>query len=69
MHFLLDNLNSRSWWDYWVFIPQELRTFFNTANPRHNMNIISISYLILANFWLATPHKKSEGGGKSGEWG
>ena len=52
-----------------MFIPQELRTFFNTANPRHNMNIISISYLILANFWLATPHKKSEGGGKSGEWG
>ena len=56
MYFLFDNLNNRAQWDYWVFIPQELRTF-NTANTRNNMKIMSLASSSLANVWLANPIK------------
>ena len=48
IYFLLDNLNSKTQWDYWVFIQQELGTF-NTANTRHNMKTMSLASLSLAN--------------------
>ena len=56
MYFLLNNLNKRAQWDYWVFIPLELRTF-DTANARHNVKIISSVSFSLANVWLANPIK------------
>ena len=40
-----------------MFIPQEIRTSFNTANPCHNMKIISSAFLGLANVWLFNPIK------------
>ena len=56
MYFLLDDLNNSAQWDYWVFIPQELRTL-NTANTSRNMKITSLVSFSLANVWLANPIK------------